>query len=242
IIDSPDGTSPFVNMYLVEGSEKAVLIDAGLSRDDLAGYVKTLTNKPIEVIITHGHVDHIMCADQFDKVYMSHSDVSVVNSGPGLKHLDTSKFIDLQGGEVFDLGGYKLEIIAFPGHTYGSIVILDRERQYLFASDSIGSGELWMQLDHSTSMEEYVIEIKRFEKQIEGLNQLKVLLGHDCLMEQKPDIQYIIDTRITAENIVSGEMKGAEIDGDKPQYLGAYSAKYGQINIIYAPDNIFIKK
>jgi hydroxyacylglutathione hydrolase len=242
IMDSPDGNNPWVNMYLIEGSEKAILIDAGLSQGDLAGYVGTLTDKPVELIVTHGHGDHIACAEQFEKVYMSHRDIRLLSSGKEQRELYKSKIINLLGGDVFDLGGVKLEVIAFPGHTPGSIVVLDRERQLLFASDSMGSGELWMQLPHSTSIEAYAKVIKKFEKYIEGMKDLKVFLGHDCLMQRKPDFQYIIDTRIAAEKIVSGEIVGDAIEGDRPAYFGALSAKYGQINIIHKAKKIYNKK
>jgi glyoxylase-like metal-dependent hydrolase (beta-lactamase superfamily II) len=242
IMDSPDGTKPWVNMYLIEGSEKAMLIDAGLSQDNLTEYVGKLTDKPVELIITHGHGDHAACAAQFEKVYMSHKDISILIQDKQQCDFYKSKIINLHGGEVFDLGGVKLEVIAFPGHTLGSIVVLDRERQLLFASDSMGSGELWMQLPHSTPMEAYAEEIKNFEKHIDGMKELKVRLGHDCLMQRKPDLQYIIDTRVAAEKIVSGELVGEPIEGNNPAYFGALSAKYGQINIIHKAKKIFKKK
>jgi hypothetical protein len=45
------------SMYLVEGNEKAALIDTVMGPGDLAGYVKTLTKLPVIVLITHGHLD-----------------------------------------------------------------------------------------------------------------------------------------------------------------------------------------
>ena len=46
-------------MYLVEGTEKAALIDTGYGVGNLKGYIKTLTEKPLIVLITHGHLDHV---------------------------------------------------------------------------------------------------------------------------------------------------------------------------------------
>ena len=56
--------------YLAEGEEKAVLIDTGCGLGDLRSYVKSLTDKPITVLLTHGHLDHAPGAVQFEKVYM----------------------------------------------------------------------------------------------------------------------------------------------------------------------------
>ena len=64
-------------MYLVEGRDKAVLLDDGVGLGNIASYVRTLTDKPLLVIITHGHVDHAMGSGTFDRevpIYMSEMD------------------------------------------------------------------------------------------------------------------------------------------------------------------------
>ncbi len=66
-------------MYLVEGDEKAVLIDTGVGVGRLDEYVKTLTDKPITVLLTHGHIDHAMGAPLFSDVRMSGEDAAIYN-------------------------------------------------------------------------------------------------------------------------------------------------------------------
>ena len=66
-------------MYLVEGREKAALIDTGSGAGDLKACVEALTSHPILVLITHGHVDHAMGAPQFEEVYMSVLDLSLIH-------------------------------------------------------------------------------------------------------------------------------------------------------------------
>jgi len=46
------------NMYLIEGTDSALLVDTGLGSADLATYVKKMTTKPLIIVITHGHPDH----------------------------------------------------------------------------------------------------------------------------------------------------------------------------------------
>ena len=46
-------------MYLLEGEESAILIDAGIGIPGLKEVVQTLTHKPVDVIFSHGHLDHI---------------------------------------------------------------------------------------------------------------------------------------------------------------------------------------
>ncbi len=47
-----------VNAFLVEGKERAALIDTGCGIGNLAQIVRELTDKPLIVLITHGHFDH----------------------------------------------------------------------------------------------------------------------------------------------------------------------------------------
>lgn len=241
ITDLPEGASFGVDMYLLEGSERALLIDAGESNADLAGYIRKLTDKPVDLVITHGHGDHAGGAGQFSRIHMSHKDIGILKDFFRLG-LDKSGIQDLQGGEVFDLGGCRIEVIALPGHTPGTVVLLDRERQLLFTSDALGSGTLWMQLPHSTPIEAYVKELIKLEQHVEGMDDLKVLVGHDCQRDLGYGRQYIRDVRILAERIVSGETVGVPTE-DKREIFGGLSASYGQMEaFIYKPDNIHIKK
>jgi hypothetical protein len=57
-----DGTaeSPcFVDIYLVEGNDKALVIDAGVSGADLSDCIRTLTKKPTELVLTDGDHDGV---------------------------------------------------------------------------------------------------------------------------------------------------------------------------------------
>ena len=112
--------------YLAEGKEKAVLIDTGCGLGDLRSYVKSLTDKPITVLLTHGHLDHAPGAVQFEKVYMSPLDLDIYNahhvinrrveylngtSSAGkynmddlLPEKDLKNFIPLYDGIIIDLG------------------------------------------------------------------------------------------------------------------------------------------
>ena len=144
--------------YLVEGDERAILIDTGCGIGDLKGYVDTLTDKPLKVLLTHGHLDHAPGAVQFDEVYLNKKDHEMlsIHSAPerrfgfakgtdGAKNYtmedvlpaeDASRYHDLNDGDVFDLGGMHIEAVAFPGHTQGSMAFWMQEERILLTGDA----------------------------------------------------------------------------------------------------------
>lgn len=63
--------------YLLIGSNSAILIDTGLGTINLKEVIEQITNKPICVINTHGHIDHISQNYQFDKVYLNEADEEI---------------------------------------------------------------------------------------------------------------------------------------------------------------------
>lgn len=46
-------------LYLVEGSKSAVLIDTCIGLGSLRALVEGLTGKPVTVLVSHGHIDHV---------------------------------------------------------------------------------------------------------------------------------------------------------------------------------------
>ena len=62
-------------MYLLEGQDSSLLIDAGFGMGNLRDFVKTLTAKPLIVVNTHFHPDHTGGDFQFPFVYIGAKDV-----------------------------------------------------------------------------------------------------------------------------------------------------------------------
>lgn len=65
---------PAITMYLITGSERAVLVDTAFGLGDLAGLCAKLTDKPITVFCTHGHSDHVLGNWQFESALLSPAD------------------------------------------------------------------------------------------------------------------------------------------------------------------------
>ncbi len=145
-------------MYLVEGTQKAALVDTGSGAGSLRQYVETLTERPVIVLLTHGHVDHAMGAPEFDTVYMSRKDDYIymqhrelevrkrfLSQSPKFAEVAEEDyipvtapdgFLDMEEGDVFDLGGVSIGIYACAGHTRGSVCMLIREERTLITGDA----------------------------------------------------------------------------------------------------------
>jgi len=154
--------------YLVEGEEKAAVIDTGITEGaSITPMLRDLTDKPLILVLTHAHPDHFYHMDEFGTVYMSHEEFRL---GPDIlrymmagKDLDLASTVHMETGSVIDLGGRILEICDVPGHTPGSVAVYDKQDDLLFTGDAIGSGcGVWMQLPGSSSLTEYEQSLRSF--------------------------------------------------------------------------------
>ena len=128
-----------VRCYLLAGAEKALLIDTGMTLKNAREIAEGLTDKPVELLNTHGDPDHIAGNAAFPRVYMHPAEEPNYRAfgGPG-------EIVPVRGGDVLELGQRALEVIELPGHTPGSIALLDRSRRALISGDPIQTGGIFM--------------------------------------------------------------------------------------------------
>lgn len=153
-----------VSFTLIEGGDSALLFDAGYGLEDVAAYVRTLTEKPVELILSHGHHDHMLGARWFDHSLMDPADreefalrtarlqrqkVQQQAEEAGLSvpedfftavipMPEPLRYIDRVGdfdASVFDLGNREVWVLRVPGHTAGSVVLYVPDVQLLLTGD-----------------------------------------------------------------------------------------------------------
>lgn len=160
-----------IYMYLLEGEDRAILIDAGLGQIPLDEIVRGLTDRPVEVLNTHGHVDHIGGNSLFGTVHMSELERGVYQYHcnefhqtyfPQYPFTATEDNIHwFQGEPEFDLGGRKLQVILTPGHTEGAVCVLDVNRKWLFTGDTCCQASVLLSLEYATTVETYRSSIEK---------------------------------------------------------------------------------
>jgi len=201
-----------VLFYLIVGKEKALLFDTGYGIIDIPALINSITDKPLIVVLGHGHIDHANGAYQFDEVYLRLPDFELCNehTGPDIrggildrledaglepdfdketwKNSGKANLVPLAAGTVFDLGGVNVEVIDMTGHTGGSIGILLIEKRILIDSDSANS-HCWMFMPQSTSLGEYAAMLERTMQ----LNFDKFYVAHQDHAHTKDDMQKFIN-------------------------------------------------
>ena len=78
-------------------------------------------------------------------------------------HGGKGRLIPIKEGDVIDLGDRPLEIIDIPGHTPGSIAILDRKNRILVSGDTVQSGNVFM-FGQRRDLTRYIESLKHLQE------------------------------------------------------------------------------
>lgn len=168
---------------VILGSEKALVIDNGHGFGNVRKVIESITDLPLMVVNTHGHLDHAGGNYLFDEVYINFEDIPTYYKYEEEKDLmlisydklfkekgiqmfpddfdresfmktTTKKFLPLENHQIIDLGGRKFEVIKVPGHTVGHVTFLDYETGILFSGDAV-STTLWLYYDNGITLDMY---------------------------------------------------------------------------------------
>lgn len=135
--------APFV--ALLEGRDRALLVDTGTGDVDLRGPVERVlgvagaADRPLVVAHSHTHSDHVGGDPRFtarSRTSVIAHDVDAVRSALGLAHVDEVGTIDL--------GDRLVDIVAIPGHEAAHVAFYDRATQILFTGDTLYPGRLYV--------------------------------------------------------------------------------------------------
>ena len=144
--------------YLIIGNDKAILLDAGTGErpektSSMKEMAEKLTDKPITLMLSHFHVDHIGDLDEFEGIVMIDLpylrarvqdrqtkkkkpvivNVSVLETVDGAREITVVDWI--KPNAYIDLGGRNIQVLSTPGHTFESLTLVDHENGYAFTGD-----------------------------------------------------------------------------------------------------------
>lgn len=206
------------SVYLLEGNDKALLIDTGTRMHELDKVVAALTDKPVMVALTHAHGDHAGGAVCFPEVWLHPADTVLI---AGSRNAYKGKIHFLQDGETIDLGGRQIQVLHTPGHTPGSITFFDNDRHCGFSGDAFGSTNLLL---FSGTLKGLIATNTRTLDYMQRHGITKLYPGH-YHGDNPETVQRLQDEIRMCREVLSGKRKGQVNEGN-PQ-LNRFVLDYG---------------
>ena len=158
-------------IYLLEGEDKALLLDTGYGFGHLRAYVEKLTDKPVLVANTHFHPDHAAGNAEWEEVLVSPGWTVDAPSMEGdryprdptaQRYPDYKKTV-VHDGDVIELGGRSVKVLeALPAHCNSSLFFVDEGHRMFFAGDEFESSQTLMYDNSCNPNAPYHVE-KRIE-------------------------------------------------------------------------------
>jgi len=208
-----------VSEFLVEGKDKVLLMDTGMDIFNLKKFISGLTSKELVVVNSHFHPDHSNGNHKFKKVLIGENDLPtftkndpyfalvndisnalykeypktrllkpVVRKGLMTKKGKT-KYEPLSDGDVIDLGKRELIVKNFPGHTPGSITLLDKKNKLILMGDACNMAT-WMFTNPECSLHEYAKTASSYYKDVKALGYKTIRGSHEPMSH---DVEFIRD-------------------------------------------------
>ena len=208
--------------YLILGTDRAVLFDAGPGLRDIRPVAQALTDLPVTFVPSHFHVDHVGNEITFEKVavidlpylrdrapdnllQLTEREHLGFHEGIVVPTLEVDEWIS--AGDTIELGDRSLRVLYTPGHTEDSISLLDVDSGQLFAGDFIYPGTLYAYLPNS-GMGDYVQAAETVLNSAPA--GVSILGAHRGRIPGAPRLTLadVQDLRAALESIRNGQLSG----------------------------------
>lgn len=139
------------NCYLIYNEENLLIVDPGNDAHLIQQFITEIGRKPVAILLTHTHYDHIGALEEVRKaydipVYVSPAenawlgDPSMNLSGPG-------RIICQPAENEFELkeytiGGMTFEVVATPGHSIGGVSFIFHDDAFVITGDALFGGSI----------------------------------------------------------------------------------------------------
>ena len=223
--------------YLIVGTKQALLFDTGMGIGNIKAVVARLTSRPIVVLSSHTHDDHVGGNWQFPFIFGVDTAFTRANAkgsredaqaeiardqicGALPKNFDPAKYstrpwkISLFVHDHFkvNLGGRTVEIIATPGHTPDAISLIDRANGLLFTGDTFYPGEIWLYRPE-TDLPAYLASVKKLAALAP---EIKLVFGAHNVPFAQPSVLPQLDAAI--HSVLAEKIQPKSVNGDQAIY------------------------
>ncbi|MBA3728272.1 MAG: MBL fold metallo-hydrolase [Actinobacteria bacterium] len=178
--------NPFAtNCWLLagQGSEEAIVVDPGFSADRVRSLLRAAGKRPVAVLATHGHYDHVgagaeLCGTELPfyihkEDELALSDPEAWGAGGAFEVGRPADVRTISDGDVLSLAGFDLEVAHTPGHTPGSVCF--RTEDLVFTGDLVFRGTIGRYDFPNSSAKAMSRSLRRF---LTFPDELEVYPGH----------------------------------------------------------------
>ncbi|MDR2531577.1 MAG: MBL fold metallo-hydrolase [Oscillospiraceae bacterium] len=137
------------NSYFVinESTGRCIIIDPEESADFLIEKCNKMQIKPVAILLTHGHFDHIGAVNGLKEslkipVYAGAEEKEFLhdpsyNGSAKFGRTPVSVAVDicLRDSEIIEIAGFSIKVISTPGHTAGGVCYYFESEDVLFSGD-----------------------------------------------------------------------------------------------------------
>ena len=181
----------YTNCYFLKNKEtgEMIIIDPAACPEKIIQKVNEMQGRPVGILLTHGHFDHILAADAVRReygiqVYACEKEVNtLMNPGINLSQYHGQSVtlkadVLLSDLQVIDLAGFSVQMIETPGHTEGSCCYYLKDEGVLFSGDTVFQGSVGRTDFPNGSTAEIV---RSLHKLLDALpEETEVYPGHDA--------------------------------------------------------------
>jgi glyoxylase-like metal-dependent hydrolase (beta-lactamase superfamily II) len=221
-----------VKSFLIAGDELALLVDTGMGFANIRAVVETYSDKPVLLVNSHGHLDHIGDNWRFERRWAHPGDLDRIRAGvlnermqhflapdafsrPMPAGLDPKTFEipgtdverTVEDGDEIDLGDRVFRVLHTPGHSSGSISLFEEETGILIAGDVIYEGPLFSH-HQGGNVSDYRNTLQRLSAMIPELNV--VYPSHN---RYPLEPSFIADVSMAMEGIWEGKAPDEAAEG-----------------------------
>ena len=143
--------SVYTNCYFLKNKENGelLIVDPGDAADTIERKVSEMQGKPVGILLTHGHFDHIGAVDDLRayikgvQCYAGEKEEEVLENGSYNLSASWAAALSIRADrllrdkETLTLAGFKIKVIETPGHTKGGVCYYLSEEGVLFSGDTL---------------------------------------------------------------------------------------------------------
>lgn len=140
------------NCYLIHNGKESLIVDPGADADRIIYSIEELSLKPIAILLTHTHYDHIGAVEAMREKYeipvyvAPEEDDWLINPAKNLSAIVSEPIVVQRADHLFNpdekltIGDFSFKVLATPGHSPGGVSFVFDEGEFVLSGDALFAG------------------------------------------------------------------------------------------------------